>query len=155
MDPGPTSSAGEEEARAPLCPSPRKRKRWTVGHPSHWRRPRFRSPCSLLLTLSPPYLPPDTDPSLPLLRVKEEARAPPPPSPRKRRQRSARRSSRLRHCRCRSPRSSYSPPPSSPTPLATQSIPSAKMCVLFCVPHRLIVAFVLFRPRPFETGIDP
>ena len=67
-------------------------------------------------------------------RGEEEARAPPPPSPRKRRRRSARRSSPSRRRRHRSPRAPCSPPPSSPTPLATPFTPSAQMCVLLRCP---------------------
>ena len=53
----PPKDTGEEEARAPSSPSPRKRRRRTTRHPFRSRRPCCRSPRSLLLPLPPPYLP--------------------------------------------------------------------------------------------------
>ena len=154
MDSDPTSppkNTGEEEARASSSSSPRKRRQRTSRHPSHSRRPHCQSLCSLLRPLPPPsYLPPDLDPSFPLLsfRGEEEARASPPPPPRKRRRRNARRSSPLRHRRCRSPHSPCSPPPSSPTPSATHTHPLRPDVCIVALTNWLIVVFFYFIHTP-------
>ena len=138
MDSDPTSppkDTGEEEARAPSSPSPRKRRRRTTRHPFHSRRPRCRSPRSLLLPLPPPYLPGSILPSPQeerkrlellhlLLRGKGGGRA------------------------CGAPllRAAVAAAPSGPLvplllplllPLLPPPTPSAQMCVLLCVPPQV------------------
>ena len=88
---------GEEEARAPLSPSPRKRRQWTAQRSSPLRRPRVGSRRPPHSPPSPPTLSSGSGSIMSSPRIGEEDnKAPSSPSPRKRRQRTAQRSSPLR-----------------------------------------------------------
>ena len=141
MDLGPPSSptdTGEEEARTPSSPSPRKRRRRTTRYLSHLRCPRCRFPRSLLLLLHPPYLPPLPSPLegrkrpvfLCLLLGKGGGGAQrSSPSPRRRR--------RFTYSPC-------SPPPSSPHLPATPTHPLRPDVCIVVFPNGLIVVFFYF-----------